>query len=318
MVEELLTTKGDELDHLHVDTESVTEYVRSIKNGKVYRALLMRLVSEIYHDNEAMDKFHALRSLMVYENDEENGSESAEVLPLNKFMRVFEDSQQFDWHNAATEFAEAMEEAGRLDSYDAQEILTYEGFEVVVRAMAKKDPYSVLDDSYLTQLCKHLRHEEGHSNKIITIHRAITMPYSVEQFKHQVTNNPAGVGVYWSYVDAGAQTHCGDSFIAKEHGVGGFSVTMTAEVNVQNVDWKQTLHKSLYSLKDEQEIEVKKGATVNIVKFSVDCRDEQELHKSLCDYYLDLDLNPDALTKVLHTLGDSSTVNLEAPVTVRV
>jgi hypothetical protein len=46
-------------------------------------------------------------------------------------------------------------------------------------------------------------------------------------------------------------------------------IILIAEVDPEDVDWTNTLYKSLYNLKDEKEIELKNNTTIEIVGFQI-------------------------------------------------
>jgi hypothetical protein len=69
-----------------------------------------------------------------------------------------------------------------------------------------------------------------------------------------------GVGMYWSWDEKSAYAHWG-SWSGKTP----LDVLIEARVRTEDVDWDQTLYKSIWNLQDEKELELKPGGLVKIV-----------------------------------------------------
>jgi hypothetical protein len=101
------------------------------------------------------------------------------------------------------------------------------------------------------------------SHKLIDIWR--TVAYTKGKSKDLYSNivkNYGGVGVYWTWDEKSAQAYWGDS--------SGHSITLHAQVSVDNVDWPETLTKNAGSLRDEKEIRIKDTGAVLLAGFHDD------------------------------------------------
>lgn len=67
-----------------------------------------------------------------------------------------------------------------------------------------------------------------------------------------------GVGIYWSYSENGAIAHCG------HYGSDMQELILKAWVEVKNVEWDITFERSIYSLRDEQEVYLIQGSSVEL------------------------------------------------------
>jgi hypothetical protein len=104
-----------------------------------------------------------------------------------------------------------------------------------------------------------------------TIYRAMTLPHKLEDVD---TLQHEGVGIYWSYDNTGAVAHGGEYSKLND-------IVLHAKVEPEDVNWGNTLHKSLYNLSNEMEIEVKPNWTIEITGFDVSSR--HPIIKSLRD-----------------------------------
>lgn len=77
--------------------------------------------------------------------------------------------------------------------------------------------------------------------------RAVSLNMDAE---HPLSIND-GVGLYWSYDEGGAEAHG-----ASEYGGSFVNVVLEAYVPLRNINWEQTIYKTLYGLRYEREIEV--------------------------------------------------------------
>jgi hypothetical protein len=98
--------------------------------------------------------------------------------------------------------------------------------------------YDALDDA----------DEEG-----LSIYRAISI--KGDHVFQDLVKQFTGVGYYWSFADDGAVPHSGGS---------GNTYIISGKVRLQDIDWEATYYKSIYSLREEKEIEVKAGAIIKV------------------------------------------------------
>jgi len=92
------------------------------------------------------------------------------------------------------------------------------------------------------------------------IYREMTMSDQIESIDDI---KESGVGIYWSYDKNSAEAYSG-----RDNGQNNI-VLLTATVEAENVDWEQTLTKSLYSLSNEREIELIEGTNVDLLEMEI-------------------------------------------------
>jgi hypothetical protein len=98
--------------------------------------------------------------------------------------------------------------------------------------------------------------EDGTDN--IYVYRSMMLPYKIEDLENI---DEKGVGIYWAYIPEGAESHGAMSYENE--------IILKAIVEPSDVNWEQTLHKSLWSLKDEKEIELLEGTSIEITQFKL-------------------------------------------------
>lgn len=96
-------------------------------------------------------------------------------------------------------------------------------------------------------------------NNLIPIWRAVTYSKgdSVDTFENTVKYG--GIGIYWSYNEHGAVAH---------NAKGGEEYIIHAYVKPEYINWGQTIYKSVYILRDEEEIELLHKAEVLVYKIT--------------------------------------------------
>lgn len=182
----------------------------------------------------------------------------------------------------------------------------------VIETMAKeqvRETPRTLDHEYLRQLQDAIYSADDEDT--IEIYRALVLPYSHSKLDASMSGNK-GVGIYWSYCDEGAVAHgaCSSN---------GFTITLKAKVNVRNVNWEATMYKALYDLKEEQEIELKEGVTVQIIGYELSCADTDRFVTSWQQYYTKgVELNTRTLRALTQNLHQLRNTTLSKPITVRV
>jgi hypothetical protein len=110
--------------------------------------------------------------------------------------------------------------------------------------------YEIIDPQYYNKLIDLL------DGDTLTIYRSININKDGEKHKEY-----DGVGVFWSYDYNGAISHNGN--FSDEH----HQIILKAEINIRNIDWHNTLYKSIYNLSDEEEIQTLEGVTVSLIGY---------------------------------------------------
>jgi len=136
------------------------------------------------------------------------------------------------------------------------------------------------------------------------LYRSMTIPSKLE-YMNDVTES--GVGVYWSYAEDGAEAHSGQSYYNE--------IILTCSVEPEDIEWENTLHKSLYDLSDEKEIELKPNTTIDLHSFELRSTHPlvQKLYNDDIEYLTKIGINnPYKIVKNKGTV----VVNFEKPIIV--
>lgn len=138
------------------------------------------------------------------------------------------------------------------------------------------------------------------------VYRSMMLPYKLDDIENI---NETGVGIFWSYVPEGAEPHNARNINENE-------IILKAIVEPNDVNWDITLHKSLYSLKEEKEIELLKGTSIEIIEFKINSN--HPIVKSLYDKDLEYlkSLGIDSPYNLVQNKGEII-VKLEEPIIVR-
>jgi len=116
------------------------------------------------------------------------------------------------------------------------------------------DYCKVVDDQYWNIIIYILRYESD-DNKI-PIYRSIMIPKTVQSLENM--EDYKGVGVYWSYSENGAIAYGG------HHGSVMQELVLKSWVKVENVEWDITFERSIYNLRDEQEVYLIQGSSAEL------------------------------------------------------
>lgn len=116
-------------------------------------------------------------------------------------------------------------------------------------------------------ICNSIKLDE---DGLINVWRAIS--YDPDDHKkdkdlYELIMDYGGVGVYWSYDEKEAESHCG-SYCENTYLLHG-------KVKPEYVNWVGTLYKSAYNLKQEREIELKEGTEILIYKITLYTNDKE-------------------------------------------
>jgi len=93
-----------------------------------------------------------------------------------------------------------------------------------------------------------------------TVYRSIDTPIETSFYDN---NKYYGLGLFWSYDKRMAQSYNSNHPI-------NYHIEMKAEITPDNIDWSETIYKSIWQLAEEREIYLNEDSVVNIVEISVD------------------------------------------------
>lgn len=106
---------------------------------------------------------------------------------------------------------------------------------------------------------------------LIYIEREIAIPELFSRFKYDdyenyydYLKNYDGLGIYWSYIKGGANAYCSDNF--KD---GTSHIVLRGYVDPSNINWENTIYKTIYNLNFELEIEVNEESPIEIFEIVV-------------------------------------------------
>jgi hypothetical protein len=128
-------------------------------------------------------------------------------------------------------------------------------------------PLDYIDTTHYEILLKWIRNSNHHN-----VYRAMTISHKVKDINRLEYDN---VGVFWTHNEGEEESYWSD---------GGLNeIILKANIEPEDVNWEQTLYKSLYSLNYEQEIELIKDTTIDLLSIEFNSnhpiirkRDEQE------------------------------------------
>ena len=103
-------------------------------------------------------------------------------------------------------------------------------------------------------------------NEGVSIYRAFVIKGDRDVYD-KLIKSYTGAGYYWSFDEKGAEAHGSDGQ--------GIQYTFFGKVRLQDINWEQTYYKSVYSLRNEMEIEINADAVVKIEK--IETRDNKKL-----------------------------------------
>jgi len=98
---------------------------------------------------------------------------------------------------------------------------------------------------------------------LIAVWRAITFDKGEydDVYDAMIKGYKKGIGEYWSWEENAAEAHWGS---------GGKLFVMHGHVRPEDVDWEATVLKTIYNLKEEEEIEIKSDGAIKLVGMSTD------------------------------------------------
>lgn len=208
-----------------------------------------------------------------------------------------------------------IEKRGKYDDiYDI--VADYDEFIIyIINSYKNEFDYStVIDDEYWDTLIYVLRHSEK-DNKI-PVYRAITIPKTMKDLERDLKDYK-GVGVYWSYSENGATSHCG------RFGADMQEIILKAWVDVANVEWNITFERTIYSLKDEQEVYLIEGSDVELYEIYLPGRKGDIMKNFNTKYFEEMyDFDSETIMKLRNSYEidakDKSTIIFDPPIDITV
>jgi len=233
------------------------------------------LFPELRNEYEDSMKYFIEEHKSKIEIISKNGDEISNILNTYTFENVCRDA--FDNDSEYSEFEYIMIEKDilfkfinefnvKIDNYfqdyldNTQQFFTEEIFNYIdsddfINWYVKIDEFDwseVYDDEYYNNLVNIIDEE-------IFIYRALYINKDDDEHKKF-----DGVGEFWSYTESGAYPH-GSSFDSRTSQL----VILKAIINIKNIEWDNTFFKSVYILKDEEEIQTKRNITVKLIGYEL-------------------------------------------------
>ena len=150
---------------------------------------------------------------------------------VNKILEEIEDNRQ--WYET-------------IDDY----IVNTDTFKTYLLEKLKDDLFDLCDQDYYYELETAIYNSED--PKRLRVFRSISLPENVTEL-----DKYKGVGVYWTYEFDKAEAY--NSRYEREYILDGW-------VYADAIDWEQTIYRSLYNLKEEREIKLYDGSSIQLVE----------------------------------------------------
>ena len=122
-----------------------------------------------------------------------------------------------------------------------------------------------IDNQYWDELTYSLRHNV--ENDKMPIYRSVTIPKSIKDLK-KVISEYSGVGVYWTFDEEKPEPYGAYSNQDSQE------IVLKAWVRIKDVDWETTFERTIYSLREEREINVISGSVVEL--FEIHLKDKED------------------------------------------
>jgi hypothetical protein len=162
-------------------------------------------------------------------------------------------------------------------------------FVELFREYAIKDKINIIQLLYNYDDSDDFHHHEledfvfdNKDEEYITIHRKIFLPDNPDQLENQLKKFK-GVGIFWSYKKEHADVYWEHDDFDKK-----YYITFEALVNINNINWENTIIKSFYSLSSEREIELYPNTSVILKAIYLNTKEEilsSKLINNINDYY---------------------------------
>lgn len=148
----------------------------------------------------------------------------------------------------------------------------------------------------------------------IPVYRSILVAKNLKELEEEM-GQYSGVGPFWTHNEKNAQPYCGSYNNSQE-------IILKAFVHVRNVDWYTTFERSLYNLKEEEEIYISKNSDVELFAMYL-CDKSAEIMKNMnFDYFADTynfnDADMDKIENFYKSdIKDKSTLIFDPPIKIK-
>jgi hypothetical protein len=148
----------------------------------------------------------------------------------------------------------------------------------------------------------------------IPVYRSILVAKNLKELEEEM-GQYSGVGPFWTHNEENAQPYCGSYNNSQE-------IILKAFVHVRNVDWDTTFERSLYNLKEEEEIYIYKNSDVELFAIYL-CDKSAEIMKNMnFDYFADTynfnDADMDKIENFYKSdIKDKSTLIFDPPIKIK-
>lgn len=229
---------------VHVHIKDALKEMKTKTKPENYKSYIKNIDSIL--NKEAFDE---AKHDFLYDEDNDNNYYIVEFLHDNNFDDV-------DYKNYYNEkFFKIAEEDFNGDFYDlADNLFSYEARFTEFRDYLTKEGIEAfnkfLEDKFENLIDDFIYNIKVDDDGLINVYRAMTIGKgaSKDAFENMIKHNR--VGIYWSWDESAAEAHSGS------WGDDYKLFYFYGKVKPENVNWKITLYKNVYSLSDEREIQI--------------------------------------------------------------
>jgi hypothetical protein len=197
-------------------------------------------------DNDA-GEFYTLYSDSMYNFIQE--------YPIPEYPEYYKEEMIDDIKDYGIDFDDANDVWNYVKD-DVNSFVTEDGFKVL-RELAEREFYDSVD-TFFDEIDDRLK------DGVIPIWRAIVFHKGDKKDVYEHIISYGGIGEFWAWEEEKAESHWGDWGEDST----GVEYVIHGGVIVDNVNWENTIIKNVWHLKEEEEIEIKKGADVLIYKIT--------------------------------------------------
>ncbi|MCK9417245.1 hypothetical protein M0Q97_11410 [Candidatus Dojkabacteria bacterium] len=173
------------------------------------------------------------------------------------------------------------------------------------------DYYTNINSEYWDEIIDVL---ENSVDDKIPVYRSILVAKNLEELEEEMEQH-SGVGPFWTHNEENAQPYCGTYNNSQE-------IILKAFVHVSYVNWDITFERSLYNLKEEEEIYIYKNSEVELFAIYL-CDKSAEIMKNInFDYFADTyNFNDVDMRKIENfyksDIKDKSTLIFDPPIKIK-
>lgn len=230
---------------------SIREIINSYLKNPKYVEYLKDMFVDDYEDGGYIDGFieDAYERLTDYEDYE----------GINCFLKEINDISELAYNEDLEEFTQ---------------YLTQDGLELCNKLLKQYILEKLDEYGFMHSIEKNVK------NGLLYIERVITIPsitgysnnFSEEDFFKHLNNSYDAVGECWTWKEGGGDAYNGNQ---------GDKITFKGWVNINEVDWKETIFLNCYSLNYEKEIRLNKNSMVQINEITTSNNEHFPLKQSI-------------------------------------